>query len=192
MRDGDIYAKVSELDGLKREREMQEQIATLQRELAEARQELAQKTAALESIANSLEYGRGDLDDAAVIAIAALTPAEKVESEPASVEALPLMARRERDECMVRCAVKPDGSWINLRENEVVRGIGYTYYRIADTDEHGLPVVPRTKEMPEGAKYRAVDEAGKATCYADGLPKPWTNDGWGKWQRIEDYNGRGQ
>ena len=66
-------------------------------------------------------------------------------------------------------------------------------YRIADTDEHGFKVIPRTADMPEGAKYRLTwimqaDAAGGDVEYTDSLPLALeANRSGAVSERIEDY-----
>jgi hypothetical protein len=96
---------------------------------------------------------------------------------------LPLMARREW---------MPDGAVVGLRWVDGswsfygaahTRGPTGRWYRIADTDEHGLPVIPREPGMPPNAKYRWRMKDGwwnycQSYCPEEGL----------EWQRIEDFN----
>lgn len=61
---------------------------------------------------------------------------------------------------------------------------GLEVYRIADTDEHGLSVVERTADMPEGAKYRGWTERTRDwTYYVCFIEKHAHN----RFERIEDY-----
>lgn len=66
-------------------------------------------------------------------------------------------------------------------------------YRIADTDERGLPVIERTADMPKRAKYRLswitqADAAGGDVEYTDSLPLALeANRSGAVSERIEDY-----
>ena len=61
-------------------------------------------------------------------------------------------------------------------------------HRVVDTDEHGLPVIPRTADMPEGAQYRGWTERTRDwTYYVCFIEKHAHN----RFEHIEDYNERG-
>src|SRR5690606_29272888 len=106
-------------------------------------------------------------------------------------ESLPLMARRPRHKDDDLGELYENGKRLctisgepPLREPMP----GFVLYRIADTDEHGLPVVERTADMPEDVTYQAIDNAGRVICY--GYSPPTETElalGW-NWQRIEDFN----
>lgn len=102
-------------------------------------------------------------------------------------ESLPLMARREwmfegakyayrnRDSVWFQSLYKPGRAWEFC-------------YRIADTDEHGLKVVPREPGMPEWARYRWPTYGGFAYSVEFA---PWRRLS-SEVVRIEDYRESGQ
>lgn len=104
---------------------------------------------------------------------------------------LPLMARRPDMPAWAMFAGNR-GLWekiTDVRITDTWRFIlrkdleGAPYYRIASHDEHGLPVVERTADMPEWARYRwPAYETQHSDTFA-----PWMQDS-NKVMRIEDYN----
>lgn len=110
----------------------------------------------------------------------AAAPAKGEESEP---DSLPLMARRSDSPPGARFYAIAGGKDFYFHGNLTAENWpeSGTIYRIADTDEHGLPVVPWEPGMPEGARYiRTVD---MYTFFeVNYLPAKA-----GLWQRIEDY-----
>lgn len=103
--------------------------------------------------------------------------------KPAS-DALPLMARRE---WMMHGSVyviqQADGTIAEAFDLAMVDLQGRAVYRIADTDEHGLPVVPREKEMPEWVKYQTVNDKGAVLSAFGCRPTTWI----GTLQCVEGY-----
>lgn len=67
--------------------------------------------------------------------------------------------------------------------DEAQRPLGRRY-RVTDTDEHGLPVVPREPGMPEGARYRGWTESTQRWSYYTRYIKRHAHD---RFERIEDY-----
>lgn len=118
--------------------------------------------------------------------IAALSqPAE----QPAAQEAdLPLMARQEwMGDAIGAMREEPDHVWQFYYEKDQSLMLqeaseGLEVYRIADTDEHGLPVIERTADMPEWAKYRINGERYQMESAV--MPSTYFEQ---DWQRIEDY-----
>lgn len=118
---------------------------------------------------NAVEYWLAQLEDAL--------------SQAAERESLPLMARREwmlkgaqyayrdRDSAWFQSVDKPGRAWEFC-------------YRIADTDEHGLPVIPREPGMREGARYRGWTENTQRWSYYTRYIKRHAHD---RFERIEDY-----
>jgi hypothetical protein len=104
-------------------------------------------------------------------------------------ETLPLMARRKEDEeGGPYVFVHHDGCRVYYRDlcklsNDVQYG---RWFRIADTDEHGLPVIEREPGMPECAKYRHTPPAPLVMEYHEELPC-WADTRAVHWQRIEDF-----
>lgn len=146
---------------------------------------------------NAVEYWLAQLEDAL--------------SQAAERESLPLMARRswmrrDTDYCVVHgdfcleikalngrapyfdesgelvvCAEAGDSIERDQVDAEAQPdGI----YRIADTDEHGLPVIPREPGMREGARYRGWTESTQRWSYYTRYIKRHAHD---RFERIEDY-----
>lgn len=114
--------------------------------------------------------------------------------QPAERESLPLMARREwmPNGAVLAGWVKGycffyDGhSGFAIGRRNIWDGTGddKLSYRIADTDEHGLPVVEREAGMPLGAKYRWWHTAESEWVYESAWFALCTTEQ----QRIEDFN----
>lgn len=111
-------------------------------------------------------------------------------------ESLPLMARRPRHKDDDLGELYENGKRLctisggpPLREPMP----GFVLYRIADTDEHGFKVIPRTADMPEGAKYR-ISYAARAGVHYTGIPQLAleASRGGAVSERIEDYRESGQ
>ena len=92
-------------------------------------------------------------------------------------EALPLISSKTTEQHNLLCSTG-DGYWMCE--------VGGQRYRIADTDEHGLEVIPREPGMPEWAKYRRRFTGMDRWIWEQNPPSvtPLTDD---LWQRIEDY-----
>src|SRR5690625_2995930 len=75
----------------------------------------------------------------------------------------------------------------DLPVGNMYRERGWDIYRIADTDEHGLPVIERTADMPEGAKYRGWTERTRHWTYYVCFIE---NHAHNRVERIEDYTER--
>jgi len=108
-------------------------------------------------------------------------------------ESLPLLARRRWMPKAVRyCFRNRDCGWF-FSLNTPTDGEWEFVFRIADTDEHGLPVIPRTADMPEGAKYR-ISYTAREGMYYIGIPQlalEASRSG-AVSERIEDYRESGQ
>lgn len=109
---------------------------------------------------NAVEYWLAQLEDA-------LSQPE----QPA--ESLPLMA---------------PATAARVLNDEAQRPLGRRY-RVTDTDEHGLPVIPREPGMPEGARYRGWTESTQRWSYYTRYIKRHAHD---RFERIEDYRESGQ
>lgn len=106
-------------------------------------------------------------------------------------ESLPLMARRPRHKDDDLGELYENGKRLctisgepPLREPMP----GFVLYRIADTDEHGLKVIPREPGMPEWARYRWPTYGGFAYSV---VFAPWMRLS-SEVVRIEDYRESGQ
>jgi hypothetical protein len=111
-----------------------------------------------------------------------------VDKSPA---ALPLMARRKWMPGAYAAAQRPNGEWTFFHASaglEAMRNMGA--FRIADHDEHGLPVVPREPGMPAGAKYRYVHmiEPGRSEWMHSNKRATQASLRIENWQRIEDFD----
>lgn len=108
---------------------------------------------------------------------------------PATAPELPLMARREWMFMGARYAFRDwDSVWFQSVHKP---GRAWRFcYHIADTDENGLPIIKRTEDMPEMAKYRAKDGIDKFAYYSF-LPT-WARFDAVTWERIEDFNEHAQ
>lgn len=117
-----------------------------------------------------------------VESVTAPHPAQEADA-PAS-EQLPLMARREW--------MRPDACYYHRYGDKWEAHARFSFlaneaFRIATHDAHGNPVVERTADMPEGAKYRVrfrnTDGFGRWR-----YPQAYRAQFGGEWQRIEDFN----
>lgn len=130
-------------------------------------------------------------------------------------ESLPLMARREwmcrdtdyfvvhGDFCLEVESFRgkapryaADGSLIVIGDSAVCDQVDAEaqpdgIYRIADTDEHGLPVIERTADMPKRAKYRIALGCGMV-IYQSELEGVGFVDTISRRERIEDYRSAAQ
>ena len=108
-------------------------------------------------------------------------------------ESLPLMARREWRESVAFATVNQGAiTGVFDRYDAAARSATHhraCIYRIADTDEHGLPVIPREPGMPEGARYRGWTESTQRWSYYTRYIKRHAHD---RFERIEDYRESGQ
>lgn len=104
-------------------------------------------------------------------------------------ESLPLMAAREWTQGAKLFCVAPGNSPIAVHGGDDVAPAGYECFRVADTDEHGLPVIERTADMPGWAKYRYRWMNAGSLTFTDEYRPTGSRLGW---RRIEDYNERGQ
>jgi rubrerythrin len=111
---------------------------------------------------------------------------ESDHGEPEPQAKLPLMARREwmplyHGDMFATIDRQMGQPIVSFDEGELPAD--KPTYRIADTDEHGLPVIEREPGMPKSAKYRWRMKDGwwnycQAHCPEEGL----------EWQRIEDFS----
>lgn len=194
------------LDAQQRIAELEQQLVAVQTEVRELREKLERmveiREAAVDVMGNALRLNGGGFHVYQRPLERLITALSQPESRTdvigqngndghhyadAEHESLPLMARREwmfkgaqyafrdRDSAWFQSVDKPGGVWEFC-------------YRIADTDEHGNPVVPRTAKMPADAKYTTTRTGRIFTEY----PRAHEIEGDEGLARIEDYRESGQ
>lgn len=111
---------------------------------------------------------------------------------PATAPELPLMARRPRHNDDDLGELYENGKRLCTISGEPPLGEpmpGFVLYRIADTDEHGLPVIERTEDMPEDVTHMTLHTR---RFFRAGELQARSVEGDEGLVRIEDFNEHAQ